>query len=371
MPGQYFDTLFSTTTKPQVNSDGKVAFAARLASADGAFTATGIWSTFSGTLAPVAVSGMPAPGAGSGVTYFSLFSPFGFQHVFACDADQNLPGSEDSVVFAARLGGTGVNGLNDRAIFRHENGETRLLMRGGFEVEGAEPGITIVNSTLGDSMRVNRHGIVAANVQLAGPSVTAATDRAIISTLSGRAQIVAREGQAIPGTGGFVIAEIRSSAGLWSNALGHIVFTAYAYRPSAPTDIRDAILRVDQAGELRPISVSGEIITGRQGSRIRNGPVYYSASDALADNGTFVYMGDLRPGGDVTGLSIVAVDITPASSTPSCPADFNSDGSATVGDIFDFLTRWFAQNPVADFNNDGTVTVQDLFDFLNVWFVGC
>jgi hypothetical protein len=244
-------------------------------------------------------------------------------------------------------------------------------MRGGFEVEGAEPGITIVNSTLGDSMRVNRHGIVAANVQLAGPGVTAATDRAIISTLSGRARIVAREGQVIPDTDGFRIYEIRGSAALWSNALGHIVFTAFAYRPSAPTDVRDAILRVDQAGELRPISVSGEIITDRQGSRIRNGLVFYSVSAALADNGTFVYIGNLGPGGDVTGRSIVAVDITPASSTPSCPADFNSDGSATVQDIFDFLSRWFVHDLGADFNNDDTVTVQDLFDFLNVWFGGC
>jgi hypothetical protein len=69
--------------------------------------------------------------------------------------------------------------------------------------------------------------------------------------------------------------------------------------------------------------------------------------------------------------AIVAVDIIPSSSTPLCPADFNSDGSATVQDIFDFLSRWFAQDMGADFNRDGAVTVQDLFDFLNVWFGGC
>jgi hypothetical protein len=368
--GQYFSTLFSTSVKPQVNTDGDVAFAASLAHANGTGAATGIWTYASGTLAPVAVSGTAAPGAGSGVTYLSLFSPFGFQHVFACDADPNLTGSQDSVVFVARLGGTGVNATNDRAVFRYENGQSRMLMRGGRAVSGATSDVTIVNSTLGDAMRVNRHGVVAANVQLAGSTVTSATDRAIVSTQSGTARIVAREGQAIPDTDGFVISEIRSTAAMWINALGQIVFTAYAVRPSAPTDVRDAILRVDQRGELRAISLAGEIIGGREGPAIRNGPVYYSTSGALADNGTFVYMGDLQSGGDAVGRSIVAVTITPAASVaPQCPADYNNNGVVSQQDVFDFLTDWAAG--AADIDRNGVTALEDIFAFLAVWFAGC
>ena len=54
-----------------------------------------------------------------------------------------------------------------------------------------------------------------------------------------------------------------------------------------------------------------------------------------------------------------------------CPADFNNSGAATVQDIFDFLTAWFAADPRADLNGTGGITVQDIFDFLAAWFAGC
>jgi hypothetical protein len=56
---------------------------------------------------------------------------------------------------------------------------------------------------------------------------------------------------------------------------------------------------------------------------------------------------------------------------PACPADFNNSGGVSVQDIFDFLTAWFANSPLADFNNSGAATVQDIFDFLTAWFAGC
>jgi hypothetical protein len=55
----------------------------------------------------------------------------------------------------------------------------------------------------------------------------------------------------------------------------------------------------------------------------------------------------------------------------TCHADFNSSGSITVQDIFDFLSAWFAGLPSADFNGTGGITVQDIFDFLTAWFTGC
>ena len=54
-----------------------------------------------------------------------------------------------------------------------------------------------------------------------------------------------------------------------------------------------------------------------------------------------------------------------------CRADWNSSGSVTVQDIFDFLSAWFANAPTADFNGNGAITVQDIFDFLAAWFAGC
>ena len=55
----------------------------------------------------------------------------------------------------------------------------------------------------------------------------------------------------------------------------------------------------------------------------------------------------------------------------NCPADFNGDSNATVQDLFDFLSAWFARHPRADMNESGDVTVQDLFSFVSTWFQGC
>ena len=54
-----------------------------------------------------------------------------------------------------------------------------------------------------------------------------------------------------------------------------------------------------------------------------------------------------------------------------CPADFNADGSITVGDIFVFLSAWFSNKPSADINGDGHITVADIFAFLDHWFARC
>lgn len=56
---------------------------------------------------------------------------------------------------------------------------------------------------------------------------------------------------------------------------------------------------------------------------------------------------------------------------PPCPADFNASGTATVADIFDFLTVWFTGSSAADFNHSGATGAQDLLDFLAAWFRGC
>ncbi len=41
-----------------------------------------------------------------------------------------------------------------------------------------------------------------------------------------------------------------------------------------------------------------------------------------------------------------------------------------IGDIFEFLTLWFARSPAADVDQNGTINVADIFVFLAAWFAG-
>ncbi|MGE3109109.1 MAG: PQQ-dependent sugar dehydrogenase [Phycisphaerales bacterium] len=55
-----------------------------------------------------------------------------------------------------------------------------------------------------------------------------------------------------------------------------------------------------------------------------------------------------------------------------CPCDWNTDGSLTSQDFFDFLAGFFSD--IGDFNNDGMTTSQDFFDFIACFFqppMGC
>ncbi|MCC6321419.1 MAG: M36 family metallopeptidase [Phycisphaerales bacterium] len=70
----------------------------------------------------------------------------------------------------------------------------------------------------------------------------------------------------------------------------------------------------------------------------------------------------------IDDFAIESVACTPP---PACPADFNEDGAATLQDLFDFLTAFFANNPDADFNASGGVSLQDIFDYLTAYFTGC
>jgi len=68
----------------------------------------------------------------------------------------------------------------------------------------------------------------------------------------------------------------------------------------------------------------------------------------------------------------IACNLAGNLAAPCCTADFNQSGgfpAATVQDVFDFLSAFFANSPQADLGGGG-VTVQDVFDFLTAFFSG-
>jgi len=370
--GRNFHSLYATNTKPQMNSSGSLAFAALLSDANGVGYDSGIWTNMGGSLRAIAISRESATEAGTGVTFGSMFTPFTGQHVFACDSRGNGSGK---VVAITPLSGTGVWSGNDRAVMSYDasTNTRRMILRGGDVLPGARDGATIVNGSISTSIRVNRYGDVLANLQVAGPNITAYNDRAIVVQVGDTVRTLAREGDAVPGATGLTIYEITSTTSTWFNNRGQVVFGASVIDAAGGTP-KGALLRADEFGNLRLMALVNGTVDGQTGQSLRYGAPVVGSAGSFGDNGHFVFISDLQVGSSSVGRSVVSVQIEPGSTIappppPPCPADFNGNGVVSEQDLFDFFAAYFSGN--GDFDRDGQTALHDLYMFIGVWSSGC
>lgn len=179
-PGTPSGTVFSSTFFPAfyravLNNAGQIAFAARTSVAAAPL---GIWSQGPGQLTLVARTGDPAPGLLSGVNFAMGEFPPSLN-----DAGQ--------VAFFCGLTGTGVDSTNDRAIWSQGSGSLALVAREGDQAPGLPNGVTYGGS-FGAPM-LNNNGRIAFQTNLAG-------DDSIWSDVSGSMALLARSGHHAPGT---------------------------------------------------------------------------------------------------------------------------------------------------------------------------
>jgi hypothetical protein len=73
-----------------------------------------------------------------------------------------------------------------------------------------------------------------------------------------------------------------------------------------------------------------------------------------------------------SGVARVALFCAGLGCPPSCPADWDLDGSLTPDDLSDYIAAYFgAESGNADYNGDGSIDPDDLSDFISAFFAGC
>ncbi|MFN7021916.1 MAG: choice-of-anchor tandem repeat NxxGxxAF-containing protein [Phycisphaerales bacterium] len=364
LPGTSFTSLFATGALPVLNARGKGAFTA---SFSGLSSGTGVWKTWLQGGSPqrqlLLKTGDPASGPGleTGTTFSSFVHPGLTQNLLIGND------ASDSIALVAGLAGPGIGQSNSRSLWIVQSpGSRQLVLRGGQDVGG---GSTIVGDSIGSAVRMNSHGHLAIRAAVVTDPQTGATANAIFRYADGRLTMVAKEGQAIQGSSERFLRNVRWAPGLQFNDLGQIVFVGTVGLSSTDLTGQPALLRVDQAGGLAVIAMTGHRLTTTAGETVALGAAAYSDSASLSNSGDVTFVSTLTAGG-TTDHALFRVSIEPlqAMTPPRNIADFNGSGVVSQQDLYDFLNSYFAGSSAADTDESASITVQDLFLFLHHYF---
>jgi len=182
-PGVTFSSFGSINV---INDAGQVSFVAFLTGTGvNGFNNSGLYSGTSASLGQVAREGSQAPGAAAGVN-FSIF-------------DTPVINNAGQTAFLGTLTGTGVIVANNKGVFSEAGGSLGLVARGGSAAPGTPAGVNFTSNF--SELLFNNAGQAAFRNVLAGTGVDSTNNSAIFSQGSGTLDLVARGGDAAPGTG--------------------------------------------------------------------------------------------------------------------------------------------------------------------------
>lgn len=296
-PGTGSGVSFSTLSTPQLNAAGQVAFSARLSGAGVTVDNDGgLWRD--GIL--VVREGSAAKAAGSGVSFSTLSS-----------LRLNAAGQ---LSFLASLTGTGVTTANDTSLWL----DNELVARAGSAAPGTGSGVSF--TSLGTGLP-NAAGQLAYQAELSGTGVSAANDFGIWRDT----RLIARTGDVAPGTPAGVTFKALTLAGM--NAAGQVVYQGQLTGPGVDTGSEFGIWRdstlIVREGSAAPGTASGVRFRGASQAVIHaSGQVAFRSGLAGTDvvagvndggiwrDGTLVVReGDAAPG-TASGVSFDVVSLS-------------------------------------------------------------
>jgi hypothetical protein len=298
----------------RINGSGQVAFRTGLAGAGvHAGNDQGVWTGTAGALQLAARKGDPAPGLPAGVFVGSLadpvlngaghlalsgtltgpgvtpaddaalwFGPAQALQVVARKGD-SLPGlpagtalagfslgpvinDAGQIALGGLLSGAGVDSSNDQAIWAGLPGGLTLAVREGDAAPGLAPGVRFAGfgSPGATALLINAGGQLSLRANLDGPGVSGANDTGLWVQESGQWQLVAREGDQVPGLpAGVVFAEPFPGGSPFGdpllNARGQLAFLASLAGPGVTPANHSALVATRPDGAMELIAQSGDV----------------------------------------------------------------------------------------------------------------
>ncbi|MBK7874219.1 MAG: hypothetical protein IPJ77_00430 [Planctomycetes bacterium] len=194
--------------------------------------------------------GDTAPGTAGGT-----FNSIAATNLWAPGLAQSAWTRTNEVVFVTELrGGNTVSGVNDRAIYRGGVGTLALVARRGDAAPGTGgatwAGFTATSALHDASGRVAFQGFL--NL---GGAVTSFNSTGIWAGLPGNLQLVVRENDVLPGTGGSRAGTF-NGAKLYTNDAGQVLFQTLL---SGGTSAGEALFVWDAIGGVRPVLLTGDV----------------------------------------------------------------------------------------------------------------
>ena len=178
--------VFSFFYPPSIGNSGRVVFPGWLTGVTS--NDEGLWSGLPGSLQLVAREGSAAPGTTGVFGQNSWTSPV-------------CVNSSGVVAFSASLTGPGIVGTNNLGIWAGLQGAVSLVARSGNAAPGTSAGVVFAGA-LQNWLMLNDAGQLLFRGALSGSGVDASNDFGFWVGTPGALQLVAREGDAAPGTSG-------------------------------------------------------------------------------------------------------------------------------------------------------------------------
>lgn len=224
----------------------------------------------------IALTGEPATAIGPGVSFERFFS------IVLNDSGQ--------VAFQALFAGSGVDSTNQSAIFLQSHGQQTLIARNGDAAPGGDAFFTGLSRPI-----LNDAGQLLFRASLDGPTVTSQNNSGVVFSSGSALEMVAREGDDVPGMGPNIRIAEPNIDSLVLNASGRSAFWASFIGNVNP--INHAIFDDSGAG-LGLVLHSGQTApVGEPGVELRNAFTAF----AINDSGQLVFKSELQ--GTGVGLS--------------------------------------------------------------------